>query len=143
MPTVCDMNCFACPHEDCIFDDLTYQDYQSEKEIDLLSGAKVLKTSPSMLASRKQYREENKEKIAASRKQYYEENKEKIAAYGKQYREENKEKIAAYGKQYREENKEAIRAEQKSYYQRNKDKWKTYAQNRKEKLANGGNQSRD
>ena len=113
MPAVCDMNCFACPHEDCIFDDLTYQDYQSEKEIDLLSGAKVLKTSPSMLASRKQYREENKEKIAA------------------------------YGKQYREENKEAIRAEQKSYYQRNKDKWKTYAQNRKEKLANGGNQSRD
>lgn len=64
----------------------------------MLSGAKVLKTSPSMLA------------------------------YGKQYYEENKEKIAAYGKQYREENK---------------DKWKTYAKNRKEKLANGGDQSRD
>ena len=108
MTPVCDMNCFVCPYEDCIFDDLTYEDYQAEREIDLLSGAKVLKTSPSMRASRKQYYEENKEKIAA------------------------------YGKQYREENKEAIRTEQRRYYQKNKAKWKVYAQNRKEKKANGG-----
>ena len=56
----------------------------------------------------KQYRENNKEKIAEQHKQYYENNKEKIAEQRKQYNENNKEKIVEYKKQYYEENKEKI-----------------------------------
>ena len=48
----------------------------------------------------KQYREDNKEKIAEYIKQYREDNKERISEQKKQYREDNKEKIAEYIKQY-------------------------------------------
>lgn len=42
----------------------------------------------------KQYREENKDKVAEAKKKYAQENKEKIARYKKKYSEENKEHIA-------------------------------------------------
>ena len=95
----CDRNCFSCPYDDCICDDLDYEDYLAETKIDLISGAKELKSTTKARAYQKQYYEENKEKVAAYQKQYYEENKEKVAAKRKQYREENKEKVAAKRKQ--------------------------------------------
>ena len=60
----------------------------------------------------KEYKEDNKEKIAETRKKWRKDNKEKIAEYDKIYRENNKEKIAEYNKKYdkkyRENNKEKI-----------------------------------
>ena len=50
---------------------------------------------------RKQYYEENKDKI----KQYYEENKDKIAEQQKQYYEENKDKLLEQQKQYQKSDK--------------------------------------
>ena len=108
MRAECDKNCFVCPYEDCICDDLTYEDYKAEREIDLLSGAVRPRTPSNIRAAQRKYYEENKEKVAAARRKYYEENKEKVAAAQRKYREENKEK------------------------------WKTYAQNKKERKANGG-----
>ena len=67
----------------------------------------------------KQYREDNKEKIAERNKQYYEDNKD----YYKQYREDNKEKIAEQNKQYRENNKDYY----KQYREDNKEKIAEYA----------------
>lgn len=52
-------------------------------------------------AKQKQYRSENKEKIALAKKKYVEENKEKISEYKKKYNEENKEKISERQKEYR------------------------------------------
>ena len=43
--------------------------------------------------TRKQYRQDNKEKIAEQKKQYRQDNKEKIAERQKQYRQDNKDKI--------------------------------------------------
>ena len=120
MKPVCDYDCFHCPYEDCINDELLLEDYQVEKEIDLLSGAREYKTPKAIRASNKKYYEENKEKVAAAKKKYYEENKEKVAAYRKKYREENKEKVAAYSKKYYEENKE---------------KWKEYNQKSRQKKS--------
>lgn len=62
MKPVCDYDCFHCPYEDCINDEMRHEDYQEGKEIDLLSGAREYKTSESHRAARKKYREENKEK---------------------------------------------------------------------------------
>ena len=81
MAPVCDRNCFTCPYEDCICDDITYDDFRAEKWIDLISEAKVCKTSPKARAYQKRYREENKEKVAAAQKRYREENKEKWKRY--------------------------------------------------------------
>ena len=105
MKPVCDYDCFHCPYEDCINDEMRLEDYQAGKEIELISGAKEYKTS-------KAKRDANKK--------YYKENKEKLITYGKKYREENKEKVAAYSKKYYEENKE---------------KWKEYNQKSRQKKS--------
>ena len=102
---VCDRKCFACQFDDCICDDMDYQDYQMsdalEKEIIHPKTAQQRKVA----ARQKAYREANKDKIAARQKAYYEANKDKVAAYKKAYREANKDKIAAYKKAYREARK--------------------------------------
>ena len=120
MKPVCDYDCFHCPYEDCINDELLLEDYQVEKEIDLLSGAREYKTSESHRVAQKKYYEENKEKVAAARKKYREENKEKVAAARKKYREENKEKVAAA---------------RKKYYEENKEKWKEYNKKSRQKKS--------
>ena len=86
MNPICNRDCFHCPYEDCINDELLLEDYQVEKEIDLLSGAREYKTPKAIRASKKKYREENKEKVAAAQKKYYEENKEKWKEYNQKSR---------------------------------------------------------
>lgn len=86
MKPVCDYDCFHCPYEDCINDEMRLEDYQEGKELELISGAKEYKTSESHRAAQKKYREENKEKVAAAQKKYYEENKEKWKEYNQKSR---------------------------------------------------------
>lgn len=86
MKPICNRDCFHCPYEDCINDELLLEDYQVEKEIDLLSGAREYNTSESHRAAQKKYREENKEKVAAYSKKYREENKEKWKEYNQKSR---------------------------------------------------------
>lgn len=86
MNPICNRDCFHCPYEDCINDELLLEDYQVEKEIDLLSGAREYKTPKAIRASNKKYYEENKEKVAAYSKKYYEENKEKWKEYNQKSR---------------------------------------------------------
>ena len=62
----------------------------------------------------KEYREDNKEKIAEKKKKYRQANKEKIAEYKKKWTQANKEKLT----EYRQANKEKIA----EYYQTNKEK---------------------
>lgn len=86
MNPICNHDCFHCPYEDCINDELLLEDYQVEKEIDLLSGAREYNTLESRRAAQKKYYEENKEKVAAYSKKYYEENKEKWKEYNQKSR---------------------------------------------------------
>ena len=62
MKPVCDYDCFHCPYEDCINDEMRLEDYQEGKELELISGAKEYNTSESHRAATKKYYEENKEK---------------------------------------------------------------------------------
>lgn len=55
-------------------------------------------------------------------KEYRQENKEKIAEKDKKYRQKNKQAILQKSKEYRENNKEAILEYQKEYYEKNKEK---------------------
>ena len=92
MKPVCDYDCFHCPYEECINDEMRLEDYQEGKKLELISGAKEYKTSESHRAAQKKYYEKNKERLAAYQKKYREKNKEKVAATQKKYYEENKEK---------------------------------------------------
>tara|TARA_B100000497_G_scaffold4910_1_gene4979 strand:+ start:164 stop:946 length:783 start_codon:yes stop_codon:yes gene_type:complete len=98
----------------------------------------------------KQYRKDNKEKLAEYRKQYWKNNKEKIAEQRRQYRnnnkeylqrwrKDNKEKIAELNKQYYENNKEKIAEQRRQYHKDNREKIleqkKQYYENNKEKIA--------
>lgn len=121
MNPICNRDCFHCPYEDCINDEMRLEDYQEGKELELISGAKEYNTSESHRA--------------AYRKKYYEENREKEAAYQKQYREKNKERLAATKKKYYEENKEKLAAYSKKYYEENKEKWKEYNQKSRQKKS--------
>ena len=59
--------------------------------------------------TRKEYREDNKERIKENDKKYYKNNKEKIKEKLKKYYKNNKEKIKEKVKEYRENNKEKIK----------------------------------
>jgi len=75
--------------------------------------------------TRKEYREENKEKLREQNKEYYENNKERIKEYHKEYQKEyyetHKERIKEYDKIYRETNKETIKEQKKEYYLKKKE----------------------
>ena len=109
--TVCDRDCFNCPHPDCIREDLTAEDYDAARALEKYIHPPT-PAQRKIAAKKKAYREENREAIAAKQKAYREENREAIAAKQKAYYEENREAIAAKQKAYREENREAIAAKQ-------------------------------
>ena len=89
--------------------------------------------------TRKEYRDDNKEKIKEWQKEYYENNKEAIAERSKEYRENNKEQITEKHKEWCENNKEQIAKKWKEYYEKNKEQIaeykKEYRDNNKEQLA--------
>jgi len=60
-----------------------------------LNSLKAFSTVDEINEYQKEYREDNKEKLAEQKKEYYKSNKEKIKQYQKEYNETNKEKIAA------------------------------------------------
>lgn len=57
-----------------------------------------------------------------SRKEWRDENKEKAKEYIKKYYEDNKESISEYQKKYQEDNKETLKEYKRLYYQKNKNK---------------------
>jgi hypothetical protein len=65
--------------------------------------------------TKKEYYQENKEKIKEREKEYREENKEKIKERDKDYYEKNREKVKERHKEYREENKEKLKERKKEY----------------------------
>tara|TARA_R110001632_G_scaffold223481_1_gene355346 strand:+ start:352 stop:996 length:645 start_codon:yes stop_codon:yes gene_type:complete len=71
--------------------------------------------------TRKEWDEDNKEKILEQKKEWYENNKEQILKDKKEYYENNKEKIAEYNKEYNEKNKEKILEQKKERYENNKE----------------------
>ena len=78
--------------------------------------------------TKKEYRQENKEKCRERDRLYEIKNADKIRERKQEYYENNKERI----KQYYEENKEKIKERKKSYYEKNKDKIK---ERKKDKLV--------
>ena len=66
------------------------------------------RTMKEQLEYKKEYYENNKDKISDKRREYYEKNKEKLKESKKEYNEKNKDKIKEYQKEYRDNNKDKI-----------------------------------
>ena len=75
---------------------------------------------------KKEYSENNKDKIKKGKKKYRENNKDKIKEYVKKYRENNKDKIKEYDKEYKQNNKDKTKEYNEEYRQNNKGKTKEY-----------------
>ena len=88
--------------------------------------------------TRKEYRQDNKERIAEQKKEYYEQNKETIDEWHKKYREENKERKSDYDKQRYKDNRDKKCEYSKEYYKANKEhineQRKEYMEANKEKI---------
>ena len=88
---------------------------------------------------KKEYYEDNKNKILERNKEYCKEykkaNKEKILENQKEYYNNNKEKILEKKKEYREKNKQKISEKKKEYYQNNKENFQKYQESNKQKIA--------
>jgi len=82
---------------------------------------------------RKQYYDNNKEKIITKSKDYYDNNKDKISERSKDYYESNKGHILNRVKDYSEKNKDKISIRNKQYNEKNKDKKKLYDAEYREK----------
>ena len=74
-----------------------------------------------ILDKSKDYYEQNKDKIIEYKKEYSELNKDKLIEYRKDYYEFNKDKKKEYSKEYREKNKDILKIKKKEYYEKSKD----------------------
>jgi hypothetical protein len=75
---------------------------------------------------RKEYYQNNFEKIKENHKEYYQNNSEKIKENHKEYYQNNSEKIKKYEKEYYQNNSEKKKEYDKEYYQNNSEKKKEY-----------------
>jgi hypothetical protein len=101
-----------------IFEIIKKFSFENKRELEAEEDKYILELNSTLnfkRASRnkKQWHEDNKEKLKEKKKQFYEKNSEKIKEKSKQYYENNKEKYAEYQKQYNEKNKEKIKEERK------------------------------
>lgn len=130
----CHPNCFECPYDDCKYDRLETQDYDSSKCLDL-----------EILGRNKNYIQANIQDIRCRRnsvvrgnrkyydrheynKKYYSEHKEEIKEYvkSKYNTKDNTEKCRAYVKSH----SKVVQTYQKSYYERHKEELKIKAKER-------------
>lgn len=84
--------------------------------------------------SKKEYYEDNIDKLKEKMKEYREENVDKIKQYNKQYREENADKFKEYQKEYREQNADKFKEYYKEYYEQNIDRFKEYYEQNTDKI---------
>ena len=86
-----------------------------------LNRVQAIETQEEKAVRKKQWAEDNAERVKENNRQYYLDHKEEHNAYGKQYREEHKDEIREWKKQHYEENEEDILAKQKERYEEKKD----------------------
>ena len=109
-----------------------------------LNRVKAIETQEEKVIRKKQWAEDNAERVKENNRRNYLEHKEERNAYGKQYRKEHREEIKEWKKQHYQENKETILAKQKEDYENNKEvkleRNRVYRENNKEKVRAQANQ---
>lgn len=113
---MCDRDCFNCPYDDCICEEVTDRDLVEVWKAESAAGLRLNETltdeEKRIRANeyRKKYRHKHKEHYQQYRAEYYEKNKEKLREYWREYQREyrrkNKEKLSEYAKKYRKKRKE-------------------------------------
>ena len=106
MSKICDKDCFHCPYDDCINDEMEYSDYAELKEIE--KDSREHKTPKKQRDYYKEYYRENRERNLQVDKEYYQSHREERKEYSRRYSRENKERKAAYLREWRRARKEKV-----------------------------------
>lgn len=151
---VCNRDCFNCPYDDCVVDEMTEADLLESIELDrsLFTQTKRRRKpatnqngySQAELEKRRAYARayyhKNRHKFAERQKAYYAAHRDEILAKHKAYYQENRDEILvknkAYLKEYYKANRERLSAKKKEYYLKNHSKiraqQKSYREKRRE-----------
>ena len=104
----CNMDCFNCPYDDCINDDIKEHEGTTDEQAGVIKS-KYQKRRAAALSRAKEYRAENLEKVKAQERECYARHKEEYRA----------KKVAANRKRYWD-NPEEARRKKREYYHRKK-----------------------
>ena len=125
----CDFNCFECPYENCINDDLSPEEIAMSEWLDNLVEKESECNSDEVIRTGKRGRprkvfptyqtEEYKRKQLAKRKAYYHAHKEERLAYQNKYNALHKEELAQKDHERYLKNAEVRKAKQKANYRKN------------------------
>ncbi|HCT63868.1 MAG TPA: hypothetical protein DIC60_01080 [Lachnospiraceae bacterium] len=97
---MCSLDCEHCVFEDCINDELTYEDYKKSRVIDSILGLDVPRRGRP-----KGGKDTSGISTKEKRRKRYLDNREEALAYSKKYATENREKINANRRKKRLNNK--------------------------------------
>lgn len=107
----CDGNCFECPYEDCISDDITLMELYlcdtRDKEIEKSNQEPREQTAIS------RYNASHKRKVVQERYEKSPKGRERRKQARKRYKERHREEQKAYAKAYYEQHKDEIKAKRK------------------------------
>ena len=117
--------------ENCDFVIILIENYECKNKEELFKRERfyieqtecVNKQMP--IRSRKEYYEDNKEKIKLKNKKYYEVHKKELNLNNKKYYEDYKEELNIQQKEYREKNKLKINIQKREYREKNKEELNT------------------
>lgn len=107
MSEVCNKDCFNCPYEDCILDDLDLEDYEELDKID--QNIMTSDVNDDWIAKKREYQ-----------KNYYQNNKARMLEKSKAWHEAHKAEMKAYKQAYYQAHKEEIKLKQRKYYEENR-----------------------
>jgi hypothetical protein len=112
---VCNKDCFNCPYEDCINDDLSLKEYKEDA-----IGEEVPHSVKMARIRANRYANSHKEKISEYQKKWYEKNKAHDNARSKQWSKDNKNRVSAAKRERWQQNPEYYREKQREYKARRK-----------------------
>lgn len=115
MKEKCDRDCFHCPHEDCIEDGMTLEDYRASRELLEYIDPELAKRRKHSAAAARKYYQAHKAERAAYHAKYYAEHREELRAYKAAYYRAHKAECAANRAAYYAAHKEEIHAQQAAY----------------------------
>lgn len=115
---------------DCYIELVKNYPCSSKKELEREEGKEIQKHTCVNISvagrTSKEYREQNKEKLAKNKKEWAQKNKERVKENKKRWASENKEHLRNLKRAYNKKNKEKIAQQKRDYFQKNKEKMTAY-----------------
>lgn len=89
----CNRDCFNCPYEDCVVDDVSTAECSAAENYDRKHGTRYWLNRERYIANAKRWQAENKARVKENAAKYYQANRARKLAYQHEYWLKNKDMI--------------------------------------------------